>query len=186
MSGECTHGVVSFRATADSCVIRYTTIPFGIISVLCCLALPNIKKYMTNRVAVVSVRYESERPSDRHMADIDAGHSLEARNGLWKAEEGFLQADSDSGGRFVQFCHSLTEIATLPTSELQQIECFLIESVSGHPGWVRHHNFRVFVSWYTANRVKTHPTPNRSLNVFKTIARLLISSLLDRLARHHQ
>ena len=34
--------------------VWYTTIPFGIISMLCCLALPSIKDYMTNRVAVVS------------------------------------------------------------------------------------------------------------------------------------
>ena len=39
---------------ADRYLARYTTIPFGVISCLCCLALPNIKKYMTNRVAVVS------------------------------------------------------------------------------------------------------------------------------------
>ena len=34
--------------------VWYTTIPFGVISTLCCLALPNIRQYMTNRVAVVS------------------------------------------------------------------------------------------------------------------------------------
>lgn len=39
--------------------VWYTTIPFGIVSCLCCLALPNIKKYMTNRVAVVSLLYPS-------------------------------------------------------------------------------------------------------------------------------
>lgn len=42
--------------------VWYTTIPFGVISTLCCLALPNIRQYMTNRVAVVSapVRYVSQ------------------------------------------------------------------------------------------------------------------------------
>lgn len=34
--------------------VWYTTIPFGIISFIACLFLPNIRKYMTNRVAVVS------------------------------------------------------------------------------------------------------------------------------------
>lgn len=34
--------------------VWYTTIPFGVISTVCCLFLPNIRKYMTNRVAVVS------------------------------------------------------------------------------------------------------------------------------------
>ena len=34
--------------------VWYTTIPFGIISVLACFFLPNIEKYMTDRVAVVS------------------------------------------------------------------------------------------------------------------------------------
>ena len=47
-------------AYADSLkYVWYTTIPFGVISTLCCLALPNIKKYMTNRVAVVSIRLPS-------------------------------------------------------------------------------------------------------------------------------
>ena len=47
-------------AYADSLkYVWYTTIPFGIISTLCCLALPNIRKYMTNRVAVVSVLFPS-------------------------------------------------------------------------------------------------------------------------------
>lgn len=32
--------------------VWYATIPFGIICMLCCLALPNIRQYMTNRVAV--------------------------------------------------------------------------------------------------------------------------------------
>ena len=42
-------------AYADSLkYVWYTTIPFGVIGVLCTLALPNIKKYMTNKVAVVS------------------------------------------------------------------------------------------------------------------------------------
>lgn len=36
--------------------VWYTTIPFGVISTICCLALPNIRNYMTNRVAVVSTR----------------------------------------------------------------------------------------------------------------------------------
>lgn len=34
--------------------VWYTTIPFGVISFLACFFLPNIKKYMTDRVAVVS------------------------------------------------------------------------------------------------------------------------------------
>ncbi|TQS32790.1 hypothetical protein Golomagni_06885, partial [Golovinomyces magnicellulatus] len=34
--------------------VWYTTIPFGIISFLACFFLPNIKKHMTDRVAVVS------------------------------------------------------------------------------------------------------------------------------------
>lgn len=34
--------------------VWYTTIPFGVISTICCLALPNIRDFMTNRVAVVS------------------------------------------------------------------------------------------------------------------------------------
>lgn len=34
--------------------VWYTSIPFGIISCVCCLFLPNIRQYMTNRVAVVS------------------------------------------------------------------------------------------------------------------------------------
>jgi hypothetical protein len=36
-------------------LIRHTTIPFGVISMLRGLALPNIKKCMKNRVAVVSL-----------------------------------------------------------------------------------------------------------------------------------
>lgn len=43
------------QAFAESCkYVWYTTIPFGILSIIACLFLPNIKKYMTNRVAVVS------------------------------------------------------------------------------------------------------------------------------------
>lgn len=38
--------------------VWYTTIPFGIISFIACLFLPNIKKYMTNRVAVVSIIFK--------------------------------------------------------------------------------------------------------------------------------
>lgn len=49
-------------AFADSLkYVWYTTIPFGVISTLCCLALPNIKQYMTNRVAVVSILSSSFR-----------------------------------------------------------------------------------------------------------------------------
>ena len=36
-------------------LVWYTTIPFGVIGCLLCLGLPNIKKYMTNKVAVVSI-----------------------------------------------------------------------------------------------------------------------------------
>lgn len=41
--------------------VWYTTIPFGIISFIACLFLPNIRRYMTNRVAVVS-NYASRIP----------------------------------------------------------------------------------------------------------------------------
>ena len=42
-------------AYADSLkYVWYTSIPFGVISCICCLFLPNIGRYMTNRVAVVS------------------------------------------------------------------------------------------------------------------------------------
>ena len=46
---------------AHSYMVRYTTIPFGVISCLCCLGLPNIKKYMTNRVAVVRSHLPTSR-----------------------------------------------------------------------------------------------------------------------------
>ena len=40
-------------AYADSLkYVWYTTIPFGVISVICCLFLPNIRKYMNSKVAV--------------------------------------------------------------------------------------------------------------------------------------
>lgn len=43
------------HAYADSLkYVWYATIPFGIIAIICCLFLPNIKKFMTGRVAVVS------------------------------------------------------------------------------------------------------------------------------------
>jgi hypothetical protein len=32
--------------------VWYTTIPFGVISCICCAFLPNIRKYMTNKIAV--------------------------------------------------------------------------------------------------------------------------------------
>ena len=82
MFGEYTRGLRSFRATADRWVNRYTTIPFGIISVLCCLALPNIKKYMTNRVAVVSVLLPSEQASTEQNANFGAGYPLAPKKGL--------------------------------------------------------------------------------------------------------
>lgn len=43
-------------AYADSLkYVWYTSIPFGVVSCVCCLFLPNIRRYMTNRVAVVSL-----------------------------------------------------------------------------------------------------------------------------------
>jgi hypothetical protein len=42
-------------AYADSLsYVWYTTIAFGAICMVCCLFLPNIRRFMTNRVAVVS------------------------------------------------------------------------------------------------------------------------------------
>lgn len=42
-------------AFADSLkYVWYTSIPFGVIACICCLFLPNIGRFMTNRVAVVS------------------------------------------------------------------------------------------------------------------------------------
>lgn len=35
-------------------VVWYTTIAFGVISIVCCAFLPNIRRFMTDRVAVVS------------------------------------------------------------------------------------------------------------------------------------
>jgi hypothetical protein len=32
--------------------VWYTTIPFGVISCICCAFLPNIRKFMTNKIAV--------------------------------------------------------------------------------------------------------------------------------------
>ena len=48
-----------------------TTVPFGAICVLCCLALPNIKKYMTNRVAVVSLTGSIHAPCRIIETDMD-------------------------------------------------------------------------------------------------------------------
>lgn len=57
--------------------VWYTTIPFGVISTLCCLALPNIKKYMTNRVAVVSFTIPLAKFDATLFADAVVGHTLE-------------------------------------------------------------------------------------------------------------
>lgn len=63
-------------AFADSLkYVWYATIPFGIICMIACLFLPNIRKFMTNRLAVVSAHV----PSPRLMTDKITGHSL---NGL--------------------------------------------------------------------------------------------------------
>lgn len=53
--------------------VWYTTIPFGIISFIACLFLPNIKKYMTNRVAVVSLNGTFTRES---ALTLCVGHPL--------------------------------------------------------------------------------------------------------------
>lgn len=42
--------------------VWYATIPFSVICIICCVFLPNIKKYMTNRVAVVSHIDPAPRP----------------------------------------------------------------------------------------------------------------------------
>lgn len=43
-------------AFADSLkYVWYATLPFSVICMICCLFFPNIRKYMTNRVAVVSL-----------------------------------------------------------------------------------------------------------------------------------
>lgn len=48
-------------AFADSLkYVWYATIPFGMICVICCAFIPNISKFMSNRVAVVS--FESITP----------------------------------------------------------------------------------------------------------------------------
>nr|POE51505.1 serine/threonine-protein kinase ppk16 [Quercus suber] len=47
--------------------VWYTTIPFGVISCVCCLFLPNIRKYMTNRVAVP----EEARPGRQRFGSED-------------------------------------------------------------------------------------------------------------------
>lgn len=49
-------GALALRwAYADSLkYVWYATIPFGIISIICCALVPNIKQFMTSRVAVVS------------------------------------------------------------------------------------------------------------------------------------
>lgn len=49
-------GALALRwAYADSLkYVWYATIPFGVVTMVCCLFLPNIRKYMTGRVAVVS------------------------------------------------------------------------------------------------------------------------------------
>ena len=59
--------------------VWYTTIPFGIISIIACLFLPNIKKYMTNRVAVVST-IQARRDKYRMLIDI-IGHTLKRQRG---------------------------------------------------------------------------------------------------------
>lgn len=59
-------------AFADSLrYVWYATIPFGIICMICCAFLPNIRQYMTNRLAVVSTFH-----SYPFKADDTAGHSL--------------------------------------------------------------------------------------------------------------
>jgi hypothetical protein len=35
--------------------VWYSSIPFGVLATVCCAFLPNIRKYLTNRVAVVSL-----------------------------------------------------------------------------------------------------------------------------------
>ena len=49
-------GIATRWAYADSLAfVWYTTIAFGGISMICCLFLPNIRRFMTDRVAVVSI-----------------------------------------------------------------------------------------------------------------------------------
>lgn len=54
-------GALALRwAYADSLkYVWYATIPFGLICMICCAFLPNIRKFMTNRLAVVSLRFLS-------------------------------------------------------------------------------------------------------------------------------
>lgn len=52
-----------------------TTIPFSAVAVLCCLALPNIKRFMSGRIAVVSISI-FRRVLDDSNANNHAGHSL--------------------------------------------------------------------------------------------------------------
>lgn len=60
-------------AFADSLkYVWYATIPFGVICMVCCAFLPNIRKYMTNRLAVVSC----SKIALKLKADCYSGHSL--------------------------------------------------------------------------------------------------------------
>lgn len=70
-------GVMALRwAYADSVkYVWYATIPFGIICIICCCFLPNIRKFMTDRVAVVSPKFHTyilEIP----YTDCGPGHTL--------------------------------------------------------------------------------------------------------------
>lgn len=49
--------------------VWYTTIPFGVISFLVCFFIPNIRKYMTDRVAVVSLTFFSPKTTKANFTE---------------------------------------------------------------------------------------------------------------------